>query len=122
MCTLGGGARIEDGVGFNAGVITLGGVARIEGGKALSNGAISDDGGWLARMAALKRFGSWRMARICAFSNERKGDTGGGLSCTSASVLATLAALSAEKVASMIVLCGKKSAVRTMHSALVFVT
>ena len=58
MCTLGGGAHIEDGVGFNAGARTLGGGARIVGGAALSAGAIGGGGGWVAGMSTLKRSNS----------------------------------------------------------------
>ena len=122
MCTLGDGARIGDGVSFNDGASTLGGGARIVGGAALSAGAIGGNGGWVARMAALKRSASWRMARICAFPTERKGDAGAGLSSSSTSILVASAALSVEEVAGMMVLCRKKSSVRTMRSALVFVT
>ena len=107
MCTLGGGAHIGDGVGFNAGASTLGDGARIVGGAALSTGAIGGDGGWVAGMAALKRSASWRMTRICAFPNERKGDAGVGLSSASASILAALVVLSVEEVVGMMVLCGK---------------
>ena len=92
------------------------------GGAAQSTGAIGGNDGCADGMVALKRSASWRMARICAFTNERKGDAGAGLSSASASILAASAALSAEEVASMVVLCGKNSTVSTMRSDLVFVT
>ena len=122
MCTLGGGAHIWDGVGFNAGASTLGGGAHIVGGAALSSGVIGGNSGWAAGMVALKRSASWWIVRICAFPNERKGDAGAGLSSASASILAASAALSAEEVVGMMVLCGKKSTVRKMRSDLVFIT
>ena len=121
MCTLGGVARIGNGVGFNVGAITLGGGARIGFGAALSADAIDGDGGWVAGMPALKRSASWWMVRIYEFPNERKGDVGRGLSSTFSSILATLVTLSTEEVADMMVMCGKKSAVRMMCSNLVFV-
>ena len=61
-------------------------------------------------------------ACIWASPNVLNGDTGAGLRSALANMLAALAALSVDEVAGMSMSCGKKSTVRAIHSALVFVT
>ena len=59
MCTLGGGAHIGDGVGFNAGASTLGGGACMGGGVDLSAGAVGGVGGFVNKKTTLNRSASW---------------------------------------------------------------
>ena len=78
--------------------------------------------GVLAGAAALKIFDSLLSTRIWLFPRDGNGDAGAGFKSASVSNRAALAAFSADELLGMSMSCGKKSTVRAICSALVFVT
>ena len=72
--------------------------------------------------AALKISASLLSARICSSPSDGNGDAGAGFISVLVSNRATSAALSADKLLGISMLCGKNSIVCAIRFALVFVT